>query len=136
MPSDAQSVIRRGTTDRDETKRNPLDGNKDMRKELDRMEVMRQTTGREYRDRIISHAKLTRISRSKAFVKAAQSENKKLEKASDRKECKDSSTTNEHHNRGFRDSTRQKKFLGKSWQKIFNSHIKPSRPQSRTLVVP
>ena len=54
-------------------------------------------------------------------------------KASDRKECKASSTTSKHHNSSFRDSTLQKKFLRKSWQNFLSSHINEKQLSTEML---
>jgi hypothetical protein len=90
---------------------------------------------KENRDRRILHAKLAHMQRSKASIEAAQSENKKLvnKKASDRKECKASSTTCKHRNSSSRDGTLQKKFLWKSWQNFLCSHSNEKQSSTEIL---
>ena len=72
--------------------------------------------------KLIVHRK--QMQSSKAFIKTAQSENKKLEnkKVENRKEGKDSSTARKHRNSCCLNGSFKSKILGKFWDQFESTH--------------
>ena len=82
------------------------------------------------RDKLIVHRKQRQS--SKAFIKAAQSENKKSEnkKVKNRKEGKGSSTARKYCNSCGLDDSFKSEILGKSWQNFSRNYNNQRQPKS------